>query len=512
MRYVIRTLLVAAIALCGKPSLGKEWGIVVGINDYPNIKKLEGAVNDAKLLSNALRKRGVDLPESRILLNERATAEQFKQTWETVLKRAKPGDGLIVSFAGHGGQEEEFAAPKDEQDHKDETLIFYDFDPNNPYRGRISDDELYALFEKASAYRILFIADTCHSGGMSRAASVASALPTRGVLDVYKPHPPSQEYTPPATDDSRVLSHVTYLLATEDEGREIPEIRVPDDAQAHGALSWAFAQAFNGAADMDHNNMVTRRELEQYIQAQVPTMTAQRQYPGLLPRGTETPAFTLEPSPPDLPKPADTVLPVKVTGGSLPQGLDDARLDDHAFQLRFDIAQDMVSVFNIPGDRLTSFALADSAAWRKIIGKYRLMTALDAHYNSSATPVKISLKQGNGLHRLQERLEFSFDPNSERRHLLLFDLAGTGELQFLYPLREQHDPPALAKTPYSLELDVLPPTGEDDLVAVFCGQAQDSAVALLEAHNGKNPPDSQEFLQALGKDCQIGRYAFFTAD
>jgi hypothetical protein len=162
---------------------------------------------------------------------------------------------------------------------------------------------------------------------------------------------------------------------------------------------------------------------------------------------------------------------------------------------------------------MTEFAAKDVAAWQKIVDKYRLLLALDADYNTNANPVKISLDKGNGLHRIGEHLQFSFDPNSERRYLLLFDLAGSGELQFLYPLREQNDKPALDNIPYTLALDVLPPTGEDDLVAVFCEQAQDEARSLLNQHNGKNPPDPEALLKTLDSNtCQIGRYAFFTGE
>ena len=90
-------------------------------------------------------------------------------------------------------------------------------------------------------------------------------------------------------------------------------------------------------------------------------------------------------------------------------------------------------------------------------------------------------------------------------------MAGTGQLQFLYPLKDQHDPEAVAKIPYALpELQVVLPVGEDDLVAVFCERPQPQAIALLRTHDQRNPPEPEEFLQGLGKDCQLGRLAYFT--
>ncbi|MFM8333043.1 MAG: caspase family protein [Candidatus Methylumidiphilus sp.] len=508
-------------ALVAAPAYAKQWAIVVGINSYPKgeaagFPSLQGAVNDAKLLAATLRRRGVDLPDSRILLDSRATVANFKATWKQLLTVAQPGDTLIATFAGHGGQEMEFDDPRDEKDGKDETLIFHDFDPKNPQRGRLSDDELYALFAQSQAFQVIFVADTCHSGGLTRAVAIPSALPSRGILDTFKPNPPAAERANPGGNDGQILQNVTYLSATEDEAKEIPEIRAPD-GQAHGALSWSFAKAFTGDADQDHNQIVTRRELEQYVTAQVPVLTAQRQYPGLLPRGNQDPAFSLAANTTQAggkpPSPSDTpAIALKVSGGALPAGLQHVRTDTAAPLVQFQITDGKATAFNTYGDRLTAFAAGDLAAWQKLIDKYRLMAALDGRYNTQATPVKITLQQGNGLHRLQERLAFSFDPNSDRRYFLLFDLAGSGELQFLYPLAEQNDPPALAQIPYALALDVLPPTGEDDLVAVFCQQPQDAAVALLRQHNGKAPPNPEALLHSLSKDCQIGRYAFFTQD
>lgn len=46
--------------------------------------------------------------------------------------------------AGHRGQECEISAPFDEADGKDETLMFHDFDPENPREGCLNDDELRA--------------------------------------------------------------------------------------------------------------------------------------------------------------------------------------------------------------------------------------------------------------------------------------------------------------------------------------------------------------------------------
>jgi hypothetical protein len=331
----VKAFFIAGILGISLPSHGKQLAIVVGIDKY-QFRPLQGAVNDAKILAESLRAHGIELPDNRLLLNEEATSANFKRTWEQLLDEAKPGDQLIVTFAGHGAQEEEFSPPYDEKDKVpgqtyglDETLLFYDFDPVHPHKGRISDDELYELFGKAKSFSVLFVADSCHSGGITRASPSFSALPKRGGLDTFKPNPPDYERVVPKADDSQILENVTYLSATENEALEIPEIYAPDH-NPHGALSWTLTQALNGAADRDGDHIVTNRELEAYIKEQVPRLTSNRQEPGLVSRGLgrEKAAFSIgEIESPSAPKQLiDDDLPIKVEGGALPAGITGVRV------------------------------------------------------------------------------------------------------------------------------------------------------------------------------------------
>ncbi len=503
----------AAIALLlSSCAQAKTFGIVVGIDDYQTpatlLGRLTGAVNDAELVAKTLRKQGVDLPEARVLTNGKATLANFNTAWNSVLDTAEPGDQIIFSFAGHGAQEQEFAKPFDEDDQLDETFLFYDFDPKNPHVGRLSDDELYALFQQARAFRVLFIADACHAGGMLR-GGFGSEMPQRhgsSPIGGYKPQPPVHQWTVPNADDRQVLPHVTYLTATNQDQDPVWEIN--HDGERHGALSVAFAEAFTGSADSDGHPGITRSELEDYVQQRVATLTDHNQHPDMLPRGGSEPAFAEGGKPkPEAPSSIGD-LPIKVTGGEAPAGLHHARLDDTGYRLRFAIQGGKAQVISPLGDQLAEVDAGTASEWNALIAKYRLLEALDRH--PAAKQVRVELRQGTGLHKLGERLDFSFNPNSTRRYFLLFDLAGTGQLQFLYPLKSQQDREAIAQVPYALAVDVVKPTGEDDVVAIFCERPQPQAIALLNTHDQHNPPEPEDLLQALGKDCQLGRLAYFT--
>lgn len=490
----------------------KTFGIVVGINAYQHetatLKKLTGAVNDAKLVAETLRRQGVDLPATRVLTDRQATLANFKAAWQSLLEQAQAGDQIIFSFAGHGAQEEEFSQPLDEADHLDETFLFYDFDPQNPHLGRLSDDEMYDLFKQASAFRIVFVADACHAGGGLRGA-FGSELPQRngGPTGGYKPKPPAHEWTAPNTDDREVLSHVTYLLATNEDKDSVWEINF--DGERHGALSVAFAEAFGGKANSDGQAGITRSELQGYVMRRVETLTDHIQHPDMVPRGGDEPAFAEGGKPKPQAPAAAPDLPIKVTGGAAPAGLKNARLDDTGYRLRFEISQGKAQVISPLGDKLAEVDAGTASEWNALIAKYRLLAALDSH--PAAKQVGIQLDEGTGLHKIGEKLHFHVAPNSARQYFLLFNLAGTGQLQFLYPLKKLKDPEAVTQTPYALpDIEVVPPTGEDDVVAVFCERPQPKAIELLNTHDQRNPPDPENLLERLGRDCQLGRLAYFT--
>jgi hypothetical protein len=521
MILYLRFLLCLILFLFLGNSYAKQWGLVIGIDEYPKLKEqqqLQGAVNDAQLLAQTLRRHGVDLTENSILLNQNATVAAFRVQYANVLSQAKPGDEFIITYAGHGGQEREFGKPLDEQDGLDETLMFYDFDPKQPQQGRLSDDELYTLFAHAKDVSVLFVADSCHSGGITRSGAINSALPNRGILDTYQIDP--KDYHPAQIithDDRQVLSHVTYLAATADESKLIPEINGSlTGNQIHGALSWSVAEAFAGQADANDDAVVTRAELIHYVEKRVATLTDRRQIPGLKPRGDEAAAFLLSENQSNSPtpnvSPASPPLAIKLTGTTLPAWVANVTVQDQDYRLQFSVNGEKVFVYNPHGDKVTTFAYDDQNAWVSVIAKYRLLVALDDKSAQQKSAPDIHLAQGDGLHSLNERLDFAFEPNSPRRYFYLFDLSGTGKMQFLYPHVHRKDPEMLSQLPFQLHLMVTPPTGEDDLVAIFCQSQQPKLLNLLMTNNNKDVPESAAFMASIDNDCEFGRYQFFTSD
>ena len=79
----------------------KRYGVVVGINQYPNARKLDAAVNDAKQVAVALRTMGFD--EVITLMDEQATRSAIVEVLGDVIgEKAQENDLVVFFFAGHG--------------------------------------------------------------------------------------------------------------------------------------------------------------------------------------------------------------------------------------------------------------------------------------------------------------------------------------------------------------------------------------------------------------------------
>ena len=164
----------------------KTFGLVIGVNDYEHLPVLNGAVNDARDIATALTTTGVS--DVTLLLDGDATREAVLNAWNDITTRAEPGDTVIFSYAGHGGQEVE-RVPGNEADGLDEVFLLAGFQVNAAGNAeRIVDDELNRMFASAPHLKIIFVADSCHSGTMTRsfdprAGTARTRLATYGPIE-----------------------------------------------------------------------------------------------------------------------------------------------------------------------------------------------------------------------------------------------------------------------------------------------------------------------------------------
>ena len=506
------------VAVPSQETRANQHALVVGIDKYKysganGFTNLDGAVNDAKLLAEVFRNQKVDLPDSRILLNENATRANFIKAWKSMVAKANPGDTLILTYSGHGGQETDLP-PLDEKDGFDETLMFHDFNPATITDGRISDDELLGIFKKAKNYKILFVADSCHSSGMVRSlAKPVGKFRSAGSWNIRPNTPPPSITLPTEGDENKKLpQHITMITAVDSDSLKVPETTFYN--QAHGALSWFFAQAMNGDADSNKNGRLERNELERFLKQKVTTQMDRRQTPKLLPRGDQKAVFSLNKGFEVRPTIPNTVR-IAVKNGSAPSDLNNASVikNETLADLLFVIQGGETQVFNKNGDKITTLTSNTAANWQRLIDKKRLLKALDKQFQMNLKPIKITLQEGDKLHKKGEVLHFSIAPGDKSEGLnalTLFNLAGNGELQFLYPLSDYGDKPVIQKFPYTLPpMKTTKPFGGDNLVAILCKKPKADLHSLLEASQANIPEPNS--ITAYLDNCQIGQYAFFSS-
>jgi hypothetical protein len=147
--------------------------LCIGINNYPGTHMdLQGCVNDALDWAAALQGRGF---AATVLIDSKATKAAMISSLGALIQGASKGDNLVITFSGHGTYQPD--TDGDEVDGLDEALCPYDLQTNG---AALTDDEIKMLFTKRKAgVRIVLIADSCHSGTVTRAAKAEEGANTR---------------------------------------------------------------------------------------------------------------------------------------------------------------------------------------------------------------------------------------------------------------------------------------------------------------------------------------------
>ncbi|MGA7456557.1 MAG: caspase family protein, partial [Methyloceanibacter sp.] len=317
-QVVFAALALSAFLTTSPANSAELYGLVVGVDDYVGTANdLDGAVNDANDVAQALHRLGAR--EVIRLVNADATKDRIAASWQELLGKAKAGDTIVFSYAGHGAQEPEPAGRHDEADGLNENFLLGGYQSRGPAtRERIVDDELFEWMKQADTkhIRVVLVADSCHSGGMERSASASGVKFRKGNFPAI-----TDDRLTPAPEEFAKLSEtdfntVTFVGAVA-EDKLTPEVTI--DSQKRGALSWAFSRAIEGRADKDGDGEVSEFELLGYIVPAVHALVESQQTPQVLPlRARSVPLVTLREAgaPPATPADAEALkLKLAVVGG-----------------------------------------------------------------------------------------------------------------------------------------------------------------------------------------------------
>ncbi|MBS1705463.1 MAG: caspase family protein [Armatimonadetes bacterium] len=171
----------------GCVSFAETYGLCIGINDYPEVKNekgemeshdLKGCVNDATSMRDLMTgKFGVNGANVKLLTDKAATADGFLGAWRDLIAKAKPGDQIVFTYSGHGGQVED----KEESDGIQEVIVLAD--------EKLVTGNLFGELAKTltlNGVNCTFIFDSCYSGGMSRDVDGEIQVRTKS-LGIIKP-------------------------------------------------------------------------------------------------------------------------------------------------------------------------------------------------------------------------------------------------------------------------------------------------------------------------------------
>ena len=253
----------------------ENFALVVGVDKYQGFNSLDGAVNDAKVLADALKTAGVK--NIKLLVNEQANRSAIKSAWDDIAAKAKNGDTVYFSYAGHGSQHPE-RVKGSESDGMDEFYVLGKFSESgkNTFE-RIVDDDLWEWFGKRPDLNIVLISDSCHSGTMTRAYQTSKIkrrrISIRGIQQDALPLPANPQLV---DEQKNALANVVSFSGVRDN-EEVPEVRIEN--ASHGALSWFFAKGILGEADFNRDNAVNLSELKPYLNEKIRMQTEGMQHP-----------------------------------------------------------------------------------------------------------------------------------------------------------------------------------------------------------------------------------------
>ena len=256
MKQIILFAMLAAFACStlGAAPDGKTYALVIGISNYEKLPRdlwLQYPEADAQSFSDYLASpRGGSVPAARLLIltNKDATTAAIRRAFRTFLETG-PGkdDTVFILIAGHGTV-----------DNSGAYILTYDSDPGNLAGTALPMAELHSVVEDEvnRAGHVVFLADVC------RAAAIAGQKTTSLGSVVEKIGESSGEML------GLMAARPTEL-----------SLEGPEFGGGHGAFTYSVLRGLEGAADQDHDGFVSAGELIDFVTADVPKLTRNKQHP-----------------------------------------------------------------------------------------------------------------------------------------------------------------------------------------------------------------------------------------
>ncbi|MEM9296439.1 MAG: caspase family protein, partial [Planctomycetota bacterium] len=259
---------------------GQVHVLSIGVEQYNSgsgIPPLRYAVDDAQAVLDALE-TGLGVTGRRITLqDDQATRRNIVSAMTRGLRGLSRDDTAVIFFSGHGAP---LAVPNPGGGPSvARYLLPVDAEAADLEATAINMDEIGRYLNRIGAGRIIFLADTCYSGGVANPASDLDAgktVPSQAQLKAgFGIRGAAQDLGDIVTGSGRVI-----MTASQDDqvAQELQEL-------GHGVFTYYLVQGLNGEADRYKNantdGKVNVEELYLYVRDKVEAKTNGAQTPQL---------------------------------------------------------------------------------------------------------------------------------------------------------------------------------------------------------------------------------------
>jgi caspase domain-containing protein len=536
------------------PQGGAVRALVIGIDAYQFVPQLRGAVADARDIEQTLRNQGVmDITALYDTAADRATV---MRTLDQLLERSQSGDLVVLSIAGHGVQEPEHIKGS-QPDGLDNVFVLAGFNPKTGpgTQQRIIGTEFNHVIKQfeAKGTHVMFVADACYGGGLAREIDPRAGEMSYRQAPRYALTFDALQRISTASDAflSDIDFERTAFLAAVDRNTKAPEVRIPGVPGFRGALSYAVARAFEGAADENRDGHVSHTELFTYVRQVAYQLSDQRQLvvtsgPMMRAGGSdvvfertrgvivldavrpnETRPQTPLPQPPATAALPDTqaARPPAPPAGPTPVGIvrvavhgdqRDLLANLEAREARFevvgtkdnpDLVWDPASLDVLAGGDIVARGI-DRASLGSVIDR---VAAVNGFKRLAArAPQAVRILPDDKVHRRDARIDVQVSGVAQRS-LLMFNIAGDGTVQTLYPIGS--DARIIATPDYKFQVRAGEPFGADQVVAISSAQRLgDLEEALRKMSQRRTAVEVFKLVERYAPaDARIGAASLYTA-
>jgi hypothetical protein len=219
------------------------YAVVIGVEDYRDLPKVDYAKRDAELIRKYLvHSLGYRENNIVLLLNDRVTRSQMEARLEKWLPK-QVGENkdaeIFVYYGGHGAPD-----PSSNQ----AFLVPYDGDPSYLETTAYPLKRLYDTLSKLPSHNITVVIDSCFSGTGGRSVIAKGVRPM--LIQVENP----------------LLGTENMVVISAAAGNQISSAY---PQKRHGLFTYYFLKGLQGEADADKNGVVDVEELYGYVKPHV---------------------------------------------------------------------------------------------------------------------------------------------------------------------------------------------------------------------------------------------------